>query len=236
MEKTMTTGAFTRLHRGIKTSETNTHVFFLNGPFSQWHPGRFEQRLHPTGPLLAFNCAEQHMMAGKAHAMGDEEALERVMAVEQDPRDWRRAPKRHKELGRTVRGRAGGAWTPEDVAYWNSVADDVVFRGNWAKFDQDADALSFLRGGPDDDLAFSSKTLVEGAHYDREWGVGLAWDDPAIVDPANWRGANRLGRALMLVRDHRRELRVARRSHPSARFDAWTRTIVLDERDHAKPA
>ena len=32
---------FTMMHTEIKTSETDTHVFFLNGPFSQWWPSKF---------------------------------------------------------------------------------------------------------------------------------------------------------------------------------------------------
>jgi predicted NAD-dependent protein-ADP-ribosyltransferase YbiA (DUF1768 family) len=138
---------FNTMHQDIKTSETATHVFFLNGPFSQWHPSRHLAKLSPDGPLIEFNCAEQHMMAGKADLMGDDETLRAILAVEQDPRDWRRA-------------------------HGPTLADD----------------------------AFGSKHLVEGAHYDRVWGVGLAWDDPAIVDPDNWNGQNRLGETLVEVR------------------------------------
>lgn len=189
------------IHQAIKTSETDTHVFFLNGPFSQWHPSRHVARLRPDGPLIEFNCAEQHMMAGKAALMGDEDSLRAIMAVEQDPRDWRRAPKRQKELGREVAGRGGGDWTPEDVALWDAECGGVVLRANLAKFGQDVELHAFLTHGPTlDDPAFGRKHLVEGAHYDRIWGVGLAWDDPRIVDPANWNGENRLGETLVEVR------------------------------------
>ena len=42
--------------------------------------------------------------------------------------------------------------------------------------------------------------LVEGAWYDRVWGVGLAWDDDRILDVNNWQGTNWLGETLMRVR------------------------------------
>jgi ribA/ribD-fused uncharacterized protein len=44
------------------------------------------------------------------------------------------------------------------------------------------------------------KKLVEGSPSDIIWGVGIAKDDPVILDEANWRGQNLLGRALMQVR------------------------------------
>jgi ribA/ribD-fused uncharacterized protein len=192
---------FNTMHQDIKTSETATHVFFLNGPFSQWHPSRHLAKLSPDGPLIEFNCAEQHMMAGKADLMGDDETLRAILAVEQDPRDWRRAPRRQKELGRRVRGRDGGDWTPEDVALWDAECDGVVLRANLAKFGQNPELHLFMTHGPTlADDAFGSKHLVEGAHYDRVWGVGLSWDDPAIVDPDNWNGQNRLGETLVEVR------------------------------------
>lgn len=48
--------------------------------------------------------------------------------------------------------------------------------------------------------SFGDRYIVEGAHYDPVWGVKLAWNDPAIIDPVNWRGTNWLGEVLMEVR------------------------------------
>lgn len=192
---------FSAMHKDIKTSETATHVFFLNGPFSQWHPSRHVARLSPDGPLIEFNCAEQHMMAGKADLMGDTETLAAIMAVEQDPTDWRKAPRRQKELGRKVRGRDGGEWSVDDIALWDRECNGVVLRANLAKFGQNPNLHAFMTHGPTrSDPSFGRRHLVEGAHYDRVWGVGLAWDDPRIVDPDNWLGENRLGETLVEVR------------------------------------
>jgi len=34
------------------------------------------------------------------------------------------------------------------------------------------------------------------------WGVALAWDDPKILDQANWAGTNWLGEVLTDLRDN----------------------------------
>jgi hypothetical protein len=176
---------FIDLNPALKTSRTETHFFFLNGPFSQWHPCVFEAVLDGESRTRTFNCAEQYMMAGKAALFGDAEVLERIMAVEQK-RDWREAPKAHKALGRLVKG--------FEADVWDGRARDVVFAGNLAKFGQAENLGKYL-------LATEGLILVEGTHYDPIWGVGLAWNDPAIIDPVNWQGTNWLGETLMRVRD-----------------------------------
>ena len=175
---------FVDLNPSLKTARTGTHMFFLNGPFSQWHPCAFTATLAGEGTARAFNCAEQYMMAAKAALFGDAETLDRIMAVAQQ-RDWREAPKAHKALGRLVRG--------FDPAAWDAQAREIVFQGNLAKFGQAENLRKYLQASGD-------LILVEGAHYDPIWGVGLAWDDPRIIDPANWQGTNWLGEALMRVR------------------------------------
>ena len=174
---------FARLNHTDKISETDTHVFFLNRPFSQWTPSTFTEIL--LGDERTFNCCEQYMMASKAAVFEDYEAFQMIMDVEQE-RSWQAAPKRQKEIGRGVRN--------FDEDRWNNVAKEIVLQGNLAKFTQNEDMAKTL-------ISTGNKKLVEGAHYDRIWGVGLAWDDPKIIDPANWRGTNWLGEILMSVRD-----------------------------------
>jgi ribA/ribD-fused uncharacterized protein len=177
---------FLSLDADLKQSETDTHVFFLNGPFSQWYPSDFRASFFRIDiEVFDFNCAEQFMMASKAFLFHDEKMLERILSVEQDAKDWRAAPKLCKELGREVVG--------FDPHKWDTHARDIVYEGNLAKFSQAPDLEAFM-------MLTGDKILVEGAHYDPVWGVKLAWNDPKITDPANWRGKNWLGEALMRVR------------------------------------
>lgn len=48
---------------------------------------------------------------------------------------------------------------------------------------------------------YHKKTLVEGSPFDKIWGVGIADNDDRILNEANWRGKNLLGKALEEVRD-----------------------------------
>ncbi|OXR44842.1 hypothetical protein B7C42_02796 [Nocardia cerradoensis] len=50
-------------------------------------------------------------------------------------------------------------------------------------------------------LATGERVLVEAGPMDRIWGIGLAADDPRAEDPAQWKGLNLLGFALMDARD-----------------------------------
>ena len=166
--------------------ETATHVYFLRGPFSQWHPSRFRVPVEQGGPDFEFNCAEQYMMASKAVLFADTEKLAQIMAVQPGDGPFYRIPMQQRLLGRQVRSFI------DEV--WRDAARRAVYRGNLAKFRQDEELYRLL-------LATGDKTLVEGSAKDRLWGVGLAWDDPAIEDQANWRGSNWLGQVLMQVRD-----------------------------------
>jgi ribA/ribD-fused uncharacterized protein len=152
--------------------ETESFFLFWSGWPSQWHPARF------TAGGVAYNCCEQYMMAEKARVFGDSGALAKILASA-NPRD-------QKALGRTVRGFDKGAW--------DGVCRGVVYAGNLARFSQDADLRRTL-------LATGDRTIVEASPLDRIWGIGLAPDDPRAQDPAQWRGHNWLGVALMQVRD-----------------------------------
>lgn len=173
---------FNIINNAEKMSETDTHVYFLNGPFSQWYPSDFMGNIGDTS--YKFNCAEQYMMAGKAHLFGDETAFLDIMEVEQT-KDWHDAPNACKTIGRRVKN--------FDVDIWNQHALQIVFQGNLYKFLQNEPLANRLRETKD-------KILVEGARYDTVWGVGLAWNDPAILDDKNWKGTNWLGETLMQVR------------------------------------
>ncbi|MEV4318900.1 NADAR family protein [Actinocrispum sp. NPDC049592] len=138
---------------------------------SQWFPVEF------TVDGDRYRHAEGYMMAEKARMFGDTTMRERILAAE-DPMDAKR-------LGRAVRDFDQGKWEAERY--------DIVVRGNTAKFGQHPGLREFL-------LATGDKVLVEAAPRDVIWGIGLGQDNPRAQDPAQWRGRNLLGFALMDAR------------------------------------
>jgi hypothetical protein len=162
-----------------KVSHSPTHVYFVGGPFSQWFMRPFSLPLPFTDSdePVTFNCAEQYMMSGKALLFRDYDAFEEIMAAS--------LPKEQKLIGRRV-----NRFEPD---VWGEKAKSVVTTGNIAKFTQHSDLREYL-------FATGEKKIVEGAWYDEVWGVKLAWDNPRILNEANWEGTNWLGECLMDVR------------------------------------
>jgi ribA/ribD-fused uncharacterized protein len=145
--------------------------FFWMGPFSQWNRRTF------TIAGIDYPTAEHWMMAEKARLFEDEIALEGIMQAAH--------PVAAKEFGRKVVGFNAEAW--------DQVCMDVVVSGNLAKFEQNPDIKYHL-------LETEGLVLVEASPDDRIWGIGLGTEDPLRLDPANWKGKNYLGFALMEVR------------------------------------
>lgn len=147
-------------------------VLFWKGPFSQWARSVFE--------LNGFRYvnAEQYMMAEKARFFGDKEIEIKIMES--------RNPREIKRLGREVRN--------FDKQKWDSVARDVVYRGNHAKFFQNPDLYEHL-------MDTGEATLVEASPYDEIWGIGLNEYDPLTQSRETWRGTNWLGEVLTKVRN-----------------------------------
>ncbi len=152
-------------------TERGGFVFFWAGWPSQWHPAAF------TVDEVAYTCAEQFMMAEKARLFGDEEARAQILATG--------SPREHKALGRRVKG--------FDASRWTDACREIVYRGNVAKFTQNAELEAKLR-------ATGDLTLAEASPLDLIWGIGLAADNPRATEPSAWRGKNWLGEALMRVR------------------------------------
>lgn len=191
---------FSTIDRRWKISTTPTHVYFVGSPFSQWFGAEIEGDLPflntvdldtsvtlyepdntkyemQIGNIRRFSCCEQYMMAGKAMLFKDFETLGLIMST--------RNPKDQKALGRAVSNFSAEAW--------KAVARDVVTMGNLMKFTQHDNLRAFL-------FTTGHRKIVEGAWYDEVWGVKLAWDDPRILNEANWQGTNWLGECLMTVR------------------------------------
>lgn len=81
-----------------------------------------------------------------------------------------------------------------DQHVWDSVNIVWVAICNYLKFTQHADLKKAIKDTGDD-------ILIEASPKDRIWGVGLKPGDKRLAHPDQWRGQNRLGVALMAVRD-----------------------------------
>lgn len=139
---------------------------------SQWWQNDFQK------DGLTYQTAEHWMMAEKARLFDDIGQREAIIRAEN--------PEIAKKLGRQVRG--------FDEAQWQEHREDIVIRGNFLKFSQNAHLKTFL-------INTGNRILVEVSPYDRIWGIGLGAENPGIEDPLRWRGLNLLGFALMEVRE-----------------------------------
>lgn len=159
----------------VKNGKRFEYIFFFTGReyFSNWYPANFEI----DGVL--YWCVEQYMMAQKALTFNDIEVYNMIMTSNNQ--------KEIKALGRKIRN------YDDDV--WSSVREEVVFKGNYAKFTQNFNLLKYI-------VNTGEKILVEASPYDKIWGIGLSKDSGSILlNPMNWRGRNLLGFTLMRVRD-----------------------------------
>lgn len=142
-----------------------------NGYLSNWAASSFEL------DGRKFTSGEQYIMWSKATLMGDETRAALIMSTND--------PHAQKKLGRLVH-----PWKPK---VWARHMESVQLRAVRAKFGQNPELRARLsRTCP--------KRLAEASPSDTVYGIGLAPDDPRALDPANWRGANMLGRCLELVR------------------------------------
>lgn len=148
--------------------------------FSNWYRSVF------LYAARGYVCVEQYMMFQKVR-LGGRDDLGRLILSTDDPA-------RMQEL-------AGPAYFPEYAkvkAVWDKTREHVVYRGVRAKFRQNP----ILR---DELLATGNSLLCECAGKDVTWGVGINYKKGGWENPANWTGANLLGRVLMTVREQIRD-------------------------------
>lgn len=79
-----------------------------------------------------------------------------------------------------------------DQDVWNVNCDGVVERANFSKFSQDKRLKEILLGTGD-------KEIVETSPNDKVWGIG--YDTEHALDNKDKWGENKLGKALMRVRE-----------------------------------
>lgn len=153
--------------------ETNTHIFFLRGVFSNFTR---TPNLQYKGNI--FQTTEQAFMWAKANGFRDHETACKILAENN--------PAKAKILGREVK--------PFSHIYWDLNKEFLMYEVNLAKYSQFEDYRKIL-------LATGDKELVEVNGKDTVWGIGLYANDPRIHDPEQWKGQNLLGKVLMKVRE-----------------------------------
>ena len=156
----------------IKYMETDSLVLFTGDIYTQW----LKRDIVINGKK--FNTNEQYMMYRKAIEFNDLESAENIIKELE--------PKQQKIYGRNVKN--------FDDEKWNLVADKYVFEANYAKFSQHRDLKERL-------LATGDKLIAECGTYDKRWANGLSIEDALKISPENWIGENRLGKAIMNVRN-----------------------------------
>ena len=159
-----------------KFFENQSGVYFKSNWPSQWFISDF------IIDGITYNCCEKRMMHQKAILFGDLDTASLILK-EYDPKEI-------KKLGRVVKNFCSDKW--------NEVADDVVFNANLAKFSQNENLNKLL-------MDTSDKKIVECSPYDSIWGNGLNITDTLNTPENKWKGTNRLGKALMRVRDELRK-------------------------------
>jgi len=164
----------------FECSERNLLCFKSNYP-SQWYLSNFNLYDVDENKEFVYNCCEQRMMHKKALYFKDYEIAEKILENKE--------PSEQKKLGREVKN--------FDVDKWNEIADNIVEKANFEKFSQNEDIKKLL-------LETGNKIIVECSPYDSIWGNGLNISDTLITPIENWKGTNRLGKALMRVRNNLR--------------------------------
>ena len=172
LAKTSEEIASEKLNESEKVKPTRYYFFWQKGsPFSQWHPCRYELN------NVAYCCAEQGMMHGKAELFKDHEAAEKILSTND--------PGLMKSLGRAVRS--------FDDKKWRQNRERIVYENSLAKFTQNPHLLESLMN--------TEGLLVEASPYDRIWGIGLSEAKARNLPDEKWRGLNLLGKILTQVRD-----------------------------------
>lgn len=157
---------------------TDKHVFFWFGWPSNWYPSKFTAKINDND--YQFYNVEQYFMYMKAIYFNDVNIANEIIEKGSDPKEAKR-------LGRLV--------SNYDDKKWGKVREDIMFDGNYLKYNQNKDLFEKLM-----DETISDKHFVEGSPYDKIWGIGVNFKI-ASDDESTWKGKNLLGKVLDKVRD-----------------------------------
>ena len=155
-----------------KTHEDKVAFFTAISPLSNHFMSPFSHN------GVKYNCVEQFLMAEKARACGDEEALQSIM----DEDD----PVKQKKHGRSLKDL--------DVDAWQQEAQKKLLPGLTAKFEQNDICRTIL-------MNTGKSQILEANPHDHFWGTGIPLHSDDIWDISKHRGKNVMGESLMLVRN-----------------------------------
>ena len=156
--------------------ETDTQIAFFRkySKLSNHHPARFMINRE------VYSCSEEFYLSEQCLAYGHRRAAAAIRATN-DPAEM-------VKIAKVCKG---------PIKKWNVDASYGCMKtGCREKFNQNPELKDYL-------MSTNYKTLVEGSKFDKRWGVGLYFNDPAIDDQSNWPpdARNDLGRVLMELRE-----------------------------------
>jgi ribA/ribD-fused uncharacterized protein len=158
---------------GARFDFNNLAILFSDGIFTQ--DASCEIWWEPLKEKL--NCVEQGIQLSKARLFGDKKAYAAILKSEDAAEQT--------AIGDTIEN--------VDNKAWGKVFLQHVIDLNFEKFKQNSAWRELL-------LITDRFEIVYAVPTDNIWGIGVAANDPLILDKANWKGQNLLGKALMNAR------------------------------------
>ena len=157
---------FTPTHNGV------TSFFSKFSPLSNHYPANIVADGH------TFHSSEQYFMYLKAKHFKDTGAIDKIRNA--------KSPLEAKGLGKKVEH--------FDKKSWNAVAEDMMYKAMYEKFNQNNGLKDFLTKTRGTDLA-------EANPSDLYWGTGISLRSRDTFNANKWVGKNMAGKVLSRVRD-----------------------------------
>lgn len=170
----------TNTNTNMNTSSSVTEIIPF---FSQDPKFSFFSNLHQCSLTIdgqRYTSTEQYLIREKAKKVGDRMREQEVMAS--------KTGADAKKIGRKTE------WDEGRYGPWMEFGKEKLYKANKAKYEQNEELRKNL-------FETAPKNLVEANPNDTRWGVGLAYNDPAIYDQAKWKGNNEFGKLLTDLRD-----------------------------------
>jgi hypothetical protein len=148
-----------------------TCFYSRHSPFSN----HFMEAPFNIGEVM-YMCTEQRYFCAKAEYLGDDHAIDAIMAAVE--------PHLILDAGKKIVNRNKKDWADEEV--------HAMTEANRYKYAQNGGVRAAL-------MATAGTRLIECSPFDDHWGVGVSLDNIGKVKEINW-GSNLLGECLSVVR------------------------------------